>query len=236
VDNFECKKNRPCGLFRSCLTCARIRQAKIADAAEAIERTGHQLHLTTVRPIENTANALRAVRAQILKAGFAKMGLWTVETGEKFAGLHLNILSTKPHIPPDLCRLTWSEAITTSGRAAAAYISKQSGIPDSTQYSGKLYSQFGNIRDLLVAPGMPVIIQAAAIEQAITAAPDRLTAQERQIIASLQEPKSSKTHAEYMAIAKSHLPNIWAMLEQHRAEKSNRPTRPAAYPASSIAS
>lgn len=219
VDKKICSAERPCSDFRTCPACARKRQAAIADTAEKMEAMGEPLHLTVIRPPANTAESLRATRAAIFRAGLAKMGIWTVETGGQFAGLHLNVLSTAPKVPPSFRGLTWSEAINTSARVAAAYITKQSGMPPASQYSGRLYGTFGNLKDLFVRDDMPLLIQAAAIEQAVDYKPARLSQFERDFIEQKTSETTSKTHAEYMAIAKSHLPTIWAMVEKRQAAR-----------------
>lgn len=219
VDKKICSASQPCGCFRTCPACARKRQADIADQAEKIAATGAPIFLTTIRPPENNEASLRATRAAIFRAGIAEFGLWTIETGQKFNGLHINVLSTKPKIPPRFAGLSWSEAINTSARAAAAYISKQSGMPSPGQYSGRLYGSFGNLKDLFVREDMPLMIQAAAIEQEIAYRPSRLASWERDYIDRVANTEPVKTRAEYMAIAKSHLPAIWALVEARQAKR-----------------
>jgi hypothetical protein len=127
---------------------------------------------------------------------------------------------------------TYAEALRLSARVAAAYILKPSGIPTRQQYTGRLYGTFGTIADQLAHPSIPALVQAAAIEQAIS------SNQKLEPISNVPKPYFSfvteieKTSAEFLAIAREHLPT----LRQYLPPLLNQPARPATYPVSSIAS
>lgn len=227
-----CQRGKRCHRWRICPDCAAIRQKTIADSAELIEQQHGPLWITTIKPEKNTEAAIRAVHAAMLRNKLAPAGLWTIETGEKFAGLHLNIISPQPTIPRTLARFTWTEQLDTTARAAAAYISKQSGYPPASQYKGKLYGTFGNIRDLVQMPDAPILVQCASLEMQISKKPppQQLPPEGVAIVGAFQPPK--KTRAEYMEIARAHLPNLWPMVEKQR----NRLMQPAGYSPRSIAS
>jgi hypothetical protein len=137
--------NRP----RTCERCAKKRQAYWADKAEHLEHNHGQLLLARIKPEFNNAHALRAARDKIARRALAPNGIWSVETGSLFAGLHLNILT-----PADTSRLErikpdYSELVRCSARDAAAYIFKPQGMPPPSQYSGKLGGQWGTLSELI---------------------------------------------------------------------------------------
>lgn len=170
----SCSRAHPCNRPRVCAWCARRRQARIADVAEHIA-TGQQYMLLTVITPDDAANVGRS-RTDYLRDMGAPAGLWTVEQGEQFGRLHVNVLSLLPdETPPpppgitvhhELVRLTTPEDV----RPVAAYIAKQSAMPEPEQYGGRLYGQWGlqHVSSLLVdrqivrtAP----VVAAEALEQ-----------------------------------------------------------------------
>lgn len=132
--------------------------------AEKIEQQYGQLTMTVLKPEQNTAEAVRALRASFLRRALAPAGIWTVETGTQFAGLHVNILSPKP-LPVRWrnCE-TYSELLRTTARDAAAYIAKRSGMPAREQFEGRLWGSFGQVVALLSSQEALPVVQAAAIE------------------------------------------------------------------------
>lgn len=150
----------------------------IAEVAERMEQQYGQLTMTVLKPEQNTAEAVMALRASFLRRKLAPAGIWTVETGTKFLGLHLNILSPKPlHTKIKRCE-SYSEILRESGRAAAAYIAKRSGMPAREQYSGELWGSFGQIGQILVNQNSAPVVQAASVEVALSGgvSVDRLSA------------------------------------------------------------
>jgi len=157
-----------CGNIRTCDRCAKARQKKIADAADRLEQQHGQLSLTVLVPAKNTQDEIKRLRASFLRRAVAPSGIWTVETGEKFGGLHLNILSPKPAPARWRAASTYSELVRCTAREAAAYIAKRSGMPPIEQYIGNLYGTFGQLFTLLSSGLMPPVVQAAAIEITLT--------------------------------------------------------------------
>jgi len=131
--------------------------------AEDLEKRFGRLCYTVLKPRENTAAALKAVHASFMRRALAPAGIWTVETGELFGGLHLNILSPEPRAARWKC-VTYSELVQNSAREAGAYIAKRDGIPARQQYGGRLYGSWGQVGALLVSRSVPVVVQAAALE------------------------------------------------------------------------
>lgn len=159
-----CSSRSNCNNIRECNHCAQERQGRIAGVAEEIEKQYGQLTMTVIKPEQNTSAAIRAVHASFLRRALTPAGIWTIETGELFNGLHINILS------PEIMAARWkgcktySEAVRTTARDAAAYISKRSGMPALEQYNGRLYGAFGKIGEMLVDQEHYPVVQAAAVE------------------------------------------------------------------------
>lgn len=164
----DCTGHDHCGNAHTCGRCARERQRRIADKAEALERDHGQLTLTVLRPALNTQDEIRRLRGSFLRRALAPAGIWTVETGSQFAGLHLNIISPLPAPAKWRNCETYSELIQTTARDAAAYISKRSGMPPREQYEGRLYGCFGQISNIIVSQRVAPIVAAAAVEMALS--------------------------------------------------------------------
>lgn len=159
-----CSWRSRCENVRNCEFCAKARQMKIAQVAENIENSYGQLTLTTIKPEQNTEEAIRALRSSFMRRALAPAGIWTVETGSLFAGLHLNILSPKP-LPAQWRKCeTYSELVQTTARDAAAYIAKRAGMPPVDQFRGRLYGAWGKVGEILLSEGVAPVVQAAAVE------------------------------------------------------------------------
>lgn len=218
-----CRKTRRCGLFKTCEICAKIRQAHIATIAEKLDKSGNQLYFTVLKPNENTQKAIKALRASIIRRKLTAGGLWTVEKGEKFNQLHLNLISEKIDTSKINKATSWSEAISSSTRAAAAYICKQKGIPDENQYSGQLYGTFGSIFEIATSKSMPICIKAKAID--MTLSTNSKSDQKSQIVKDDEKQKQvrEKTKQEYQEIAHRHLANLFEITNSLKSQnKINR--------------
>lgn len=88
----DCRVGNRCNRWRDCDRCARIRQAHIADVAENRLARNHYLTyvvVTTREPITLETDRERLLRSvRRISSG----GVWTVEAGEKFGGLHVNLM------------------------------------------------------------------------------------------------------------------------------------------------
>lgn len=144
---------------------------RIAGVAERIEQQYGTLSMTVIKPEQNTEAAIRAVKASFLRRKLAPAGIWTVETGTLFDGLHLNVLSPQPlHVRLKKSE-SYSEILRTTARDAAAYIAKRSGMPSRERYGGELWGSFGTfgkVGELFAGEGVPPVVQAAAVEVAIS--------------------------------------------------------------------
>jgi hypothetical protein len=163
----ECTPRSRCRNARGCEYCARVRQQQIGAVAEKLEQQHGQLTMTVLKPEQNTAKAVKALHASFMRRALAPAGLWTVEQGTLFGGLHLNILSPKP-LPARWRGQCYSELLTMTARDAAAYISKREGMPEPVQYSGRLYGSWGKVGEVLMRQGGNAIVQAAAVELAMS--------------------------------------------------------------------
>lgn len=202
-----CAPRKRCRDYRNCPACAAIRQARIADQAEAILRDYLQLQLIVLRPHNATQPGMRAaIRAAIRNNGL-RAGIWTVELGQKAGTLHANILTHDGPIKQTNSATTHAEPVRTNARAVAAYISKRSQHPDREIYDGRTYGAWGRMADILVAEDMPPIVTGATLERTLTPAAERQTPPPppRQ-----PAPATPLTREEYRVIANRHLPRLLA--------------------------
>jgi len=205
---------RRCMDWRNCETCAKARQATIAYRAELLENQFDTLFLSVLTPIDKTAAAIQRVRAGLLRSAFSPAGLWSVETGAKCGGLHLNIIAPHPVTRLFQDCQTWASAITTSARAAAAYINKREGFPDKAEYPGNLTGSWSRIPDLFASRHMPATVQAASAEAALSNKhPNEYL---RAAMASRERaaPAAAMTREQYREIARANLPNLYAALNR----------------------
>jgi hypothetical protein len=173
-----CTPRNRCGNARTCDHCARARQRRLADQAEKLEQHHGQLTLTVLVPDANTLAAIHTLRASFLRRALAPAGIWTVEAGTEYAGLHLNILSPRPAPARWKNASTYSELVNTTAREAAAYIAKRSGMPPAEQYAGRLCGQFGQLLKYMTSDQAHPVVQAAAIESTINPKKQKQTQQE----------------------------------------------------------
>lgn len=208
----SCAPGRRCMDWRRCPYCAGVRQAQAADKAERLERQFPRLFLSVIKPIDNTGAAITRIRAAILRKAFAPAGIWSVESGEKAGGLHLNIIAPAP--APQLLRdsTTWAAALTTTARAAAAYINKPGSFPDREEYAGHLGGSWSRIPDLFADPHMPATVQAASFEYALAGKTPEHYARQAEKARQQATGAPTPTREEYQAIARRNLPALYAAL------------------------
>lgn len=175
-----------------------------------------QLYLTVTTPEENSGTAIRRLRASLLRKHIAEAGIWTIEKGEEFGHLHLNLLTPEPLklFTPNASIHT--ERITTSPRAVASYIAKRSGAPTDSQFRGRLAGSWGQIGQFLTTKEAAPIAMAAAINDLLT------TPHKRQQTAYFNSPNSNRapepilSKEEYQALARKHLSRLYAIVEQQQ--------------------
>lgn len=226
----SCEPRKRCGDWRTCPRCAALRQAHVADRAEALERQFGQLQFTVIKPEENTAAEIRRIKASLLRRTLIPAGIWTIETGEKFNGLHINMITPPGQMPEIKRATTYTELIRTTARVAAAYATKQSGMPSPDQYEGRLFGQFQKVSDILVNRHMPPVAAAAAIEQQMRGKIPIDTWTERERAAAMapifpmfKQSGTEKTDEtameEYEKKARRHLYNLYHAAEAAKNQK-----------------
>jgi hypothetical protein len=214
-----CSPQLPCNDARHCDYCARRRQAHVAELAATRYRGG----LMTYAVID--PRGFQGINeTRLLKPGTG--GLWSVETGGKVKGLHVNLLieGQQSFSATDIATIDgragvdfWAKQIDpTELRNLAAYIVKREGRPSTADYAGRQYGTWGtwnSARQIAQAMTRSPVVRAAAHQIEInalglgslptpTTPPDRPFARNRDPI----------TRAEAREIAARHLPELWAIL------------------------
>lgn len=202
--------------WKNCELCARSRQATLAWRGEMLEKQFDTLFLSVLTPIDKTASAIQRIRAGLLRSNFAPAGVWSVESGEKCGGLHLNIIAPAPVTRLFRDCATWSQALTTSGRAAVAYINKREGFPERAEYAGNFTGSWSTIPAFFTSNRMPPVVMAASAEAALSNKhPEEYL---RAAMASRERATAQKdlSREQYHQIARANLPNLYAALERSR--------------------
>lgn len=209
----ECRPGKRCRRWRECDACARIRQARIADAAEGLLAGYLQLSLIVVTPADPTPVAMqKAIRAAIRNNGL-RAGIWTVERGEKAGTMHANILTHHANPAPLRGAVIHAETVRTSARACAAYISKRSQAPRADEYSGKTYSTWGRLADWAYHRDQAPIITGAALDADMQGRDHQAAPPPARVMPA---GPPDLTPDEYRAIAARHLPILAAMSDQFK--------------------
>jgi len=228
VDNSEnqestnCKGRHYCGHWRKCDRCAAIRAARFADRAEYLEHRHGKLALAIAKPASNDAASIKHLHGKLLRQKLAPSGLWTIETGELFAGLHLNLLIPAENMHQATGSVEHIEIVRTTARAAAAYISKRKGMPTERQYSGRLLGEWGScIQHLMRSDNLQAApCQAAALAMALEGKRSiadyyKTDKQIAEKIAGQHLEKQEKTRDEYAAIMRRNLSAVYLAINWH---------------------
>jgi len=166
-----CQPRARCKAFRTCPICARIRQAKIADAAERLAALSPHNTWTTITPDERGQAALLACRAAFLRAEEPPGAIWTVEIAPTTGRLHCNILH--PTSSPRAMRAArlWQAPLAGNIREVAAYISKREQMPPPDHFDGRLYGTAGTLWQYLAGTEAPPVVAAAKTQYDLDPAP-----------------------------------------------------------------
>lgn len=206
MDGGQCTSRSRCRNARECDYCAAARQKQIGDIAEKLEQQYGELTLTVLKPAMNTPEAIKALHSSFMRRALAPAGIWTVETGEMFRKLHLNILSPKP-LPAKWRGIeSYSELVRATARDAAAYITKRKGMPEQQQYSGRLYGCWGQVGEILATQERHPVVQAAALEVVLSGKREPMPEADK-----VQERPRERSKAEYAEIMRRNLPVLRAM-------------------------
>ena len=166
-----CLPRARCHNWRTCEICARIRQAKIADAAERLQIAATDLTWTCLSPLDTDARSLAKARDAFLRAEDLVGAVWTVEMSPQTGRLHCNILH--PTSEPRTMRLArvWQAPLQGSARPVGAYISKREQMPPKELYPGRLYGTAGPLWQWLAGGDAPATVAAAKTQYDIDPAP-----------------------------------------------------------------
>jgi hypothetical protein len=203
----SCFKGNRCRNWRECDACARIRQARIATAAERLAGIAGPLDWTTLRPGTSAFATIATARAEFLRKASPQGAVWTIEQSPNTGNLHINILTPGITLPT----LMHSSALHTRAidepRRVAAYISKREQMPDQHLYPGRLYGTAGPLWQWLTAKGQQPIIQGAAIQHDIDADAGRLAQMGPARLSDTIKPLDAE---DYRRIAERRLPDLLA--------------------------
>lgn len=222
-----CRPQHRCRNWRQCDFCARVRQARIADAAERLASISPNLSWTTLHPILPGKYGIDRARSEWVDVVRPAGAIWTIEKSPSTKNLHLNIIH--PTAPdPILARSgKWNRPIIGNVRHVAAYISKRRQAPAPGDYQGRLFGTCGHLWQWLVGERADPIISAAAVQWLIDPLPMIEEAQRHHPLAPtysfLQPP-------DYAEIAKKYLPDVLAMLKKPRHNSLAAEGRPREVP------
>lgn len=200
-----CAPRARCGDFRNCDICARIRQARIADAATRLSSRHPNLRWTCLSPTDPGPAALAAARAAFLRSTDPPGAIWTVEQSPQTGALHCNIIA--PAAPPRSIRIArvWQADIEGDVRRVAAYISKREQMPPRDLYPGRLYGTAGPLWQWLAGNDAPAVVAAAKTQYDIDPAPLRIDTGISRRLAAIDAQHSP---ADYREIAARRLPEL----------------------------
>lgn len=222
-----CLPRARCHNWRTCDICARIRQAKIADAAERLQLAADDLTWTCLSPADTGARELAKARDAFLRAEEPIGAIWTVEMSPQTGRLHCNILH--PTTTPRSMRLArvWQAPLTGNARAVAAYISKRSQMPAKELYPGRLYGTAGPLWQWLAGGDAPAPVAAAKTQYDIDPAP--LSARSGITERNYLENRDY-TWDDYRAIAAARLPDLLRAAPLLRVPRDRQPHAEPAQP------
>jgi len=207
----SCQPGGRCRDWRTCDACARIRQARIATAAERLASVAGPLDWTTLRTASAAFKAVTDARAEFLRKTSPRGAIWTIEQSQNTGNLHINVLTPETTIPTLLHSSALHARAITEPRRVAAYISKREQMPDQDAYPGRLYGTAGPLWQWLTAKGQQPIIQAAAIQADINTDAGRLAPMGPARISDAIKPLSQD---DYRRIAERRLPDLLAARRQ----------------------
>lgn len=209
----SCAIGRRCMDWRKCKYCAGVRQFEASQKAEKLDDHFDSLYLSVLKPHDKTESGIHRIRAALLRRAFAPAGIWSVETGEKMGGLHLNVIAPAPIMKEISDCSTWSGLLNTTARAAAAYINKPDGYPEKAEYAGHLNGSWSRVAGFFCNDRMPATVQAASIEAALSKhQPEHYL---RQALAARAYIEGNKppSREEAREIARRMLPNLYAAIQ-----------------------
>lgn len=156
----SCRPGNRCRKWRECDYCAQVRQAQIADVAEAGAATSPSVTYAVARTYSQATISKDRSKFMAKLQRATEGGIWTIEKGEVSAGLHINIIAgTSEPLPAAKLAAMWpgdadfwaAEIPHSDVRNVAAYSAKRSQMPDRAEYSGNIYGSYGSWKRPLAA-------------------------------------------------------------------------------------
>lgn len=163
-----CAPGNRCHRWRTCPTCAAIRQARVADMAEATWPDPSTACIYTARAVPGSPQTIDQTRRALHRALGQVRGIWTIEASTLDQSLHIHALGDRVAVAPARSITIHQSDPCRSIRAAAAYLTKATNTPTHGQYAGRLIGTWGQVTRHLLTDGLPATIQGAAIEQMLS--------------------------------------------------------------------
>lgn len=160
-----CVPKARCRRYRSCATCAKIRQARFADRAEA---AAAQMTIPTYYvfvPDDKTPAGIEYARRFFVRQARPSAGVWSVESGQFQPGFHLNVIAEWCEIEGRFKGHIYREPIRTHVRAVAAYMTKAERAAKPEEGFARQTGNFGTAADWLKRAHWDAPIVAGAAHQ-----------------------------------------------------------------------
>lgn len=159
-----CNPRGRCGRFRTCMPCARLRQARFADLAQALLEHENATFLTRITPVISSKAEITRVKAAVQHQLGKQKAVWSIEIGTITHQLHLNLISPLASFKPikNASQHTTPQIINL--RQAAAYMLKQSQIPPADAYTGRQSGSWSNPIAALAQSKKNPLLQALALQ------------------------------------------------------------------------
>jgi hypothetical protein len=161
---YECNIKGRCGKFRTCIACAKLRQARFADTAQSLLGQENALYLTRITPVISSKAEITRVKAAIQHQLGKTKAIWSVEIGTIKHQLHLNLISPLDSIKHIKNTTSHTTEKITNLRQAAAYLLKQEQIPATDSYFGRQHGTWNNPVAAIAQQSSAPVIQALAVQ------------------------------------------------------------------------
>lgn len=161
----SCAPRSLCRRWKTCARCAKIRQARFADRAEA---AAEQMEIPTyyvLVPDDTSAAGIDYARRFFVRQTRPAAGVWSVETGQFRPGFHLNVIAEWCEITGKFKGHIYAEPIHSHVRAVAAYMTKAERSATSEEGINRATGNIGNAADWLIKARFEAPIVGAAMLQ-----------------------------------------------------------------------
>lgn len=159
-----CNPRGRCGKYRTCMPCARLRQARFADLAQALLENENTTFLTRITPVISSKAEITRVKAAVQHQLGKQKAVWSIEIGTIAHQLHLNLISPLASFKPIKNASQHTTPQIVNLRQAAAYMLKQSQIPPEDAYTGRQSGSWNNPISSLAQSKTNPLLQALALQ------------------------------------------------------------------------